>query len=71
MTMRDVVSAATMLSLVGFLGAAALQHQIAFLAESILKKWADRTVEEACQTTPLLDTVQGCHGYLFSKLFCS
>jgi urease accessory protein len=70
-TMRDVVSAATRLSLVGPLGAAVLQHRVAFLAEAILKKWADRTAEEACQTSPLLDTVQGCHGYLFSRLFCS
>jgi urease accessory protein len=70
-TMRDVVSAATRLNLVGPLGAAVLQHRVAFLAEAILKKWADRTAEEACQTSPLLDTVQGCHGYLFSRLFCS
>jgi urease accessory protein len=69
MTMRDVVSAATRLSLVGFLGAAALQHQIAFLDESILKKWVDRTVEEACQTTPLLDTVQGCQSLPWLLVF--
>jgi len=31
----------------------------------------NRDVEEACQTMPLLDTVQGCHGYLFSRLFSS
>lgn len=70
-TMRDVISAATRLNLVGPLGAAVMQHRISFLAETILKKWVDRTVEKACQTTPLLDTVQGCHGYLFSRLFCS
>ncbi|XP_040993075.1 urease accessory protein F isoform X2 [Juglans microcarpa x Juglans regia] len=70
-TMRDVISAATRLNLVGPMGAAVLQHQIVVLAEAILTKWMDRTVEEACQTTPLLDTVQGCHAYLFSRLFCS
>ncbi|KAJ7960463.1 urease accessory protein F-like [Quillaja saponaria] len=70
-TMRDIISAATRLNLVGPLGAAVLQHQIVFVAEAILEKWMDRSVEEACQTSPLLDTVQGCHSYLFSRLFCS
>nr|POE98957.1 urease accessory protein f [Quercus suber] len=70
-TMRDVISAATRLNLVGPMGAAVLQHQIVLLAEAILEKWMDRNAEEACQTIPLLDTVQGCHGYLFSRMFCS
>ncbi|KAL5765332.1 hypothetical protein ACOSP7_015949 [Xanthoceras sorbifolium] len=70
-TVRDIISAATRLNLLGPLGAAMLQHQIAPVAETMLKKWMNRTVEEACQTAPLLDTVQGCHGYLFSRLFCS
>ncbi|XP_057441475.1 urease accessory protein F [Lotus japonicus] len=70
-TMRDVISAATRLNLIGPLGAALLQHQIAPVAEAILEKWMNRNVEEACQTMPLLDTVQGCHGYLFSRLFSS
>lgn len=70
-TMRDIISAATRLNLVGPLGGAVLQHQVAVVAEDLLKKWMSRAVEEACQTSPLLDTVQGCHGYLFSRLFCS
>lgn len=70
-TMRDVISAATRLNLVGALGAAVLQHKIASVAEAILNRWKDRPVEEACQTVALLDIVQGCHGYLFSRLFCS
>ncbi|KAL4580814.1 hypothetical protein LXL04_017018 [Taraxacum kok-saghyz] len=70
-TMRDVISAATRLNLVGPLGAAVLQHQVAVVAEEVLRKWKNRGVEEACQTSPLLDTVQGCHSYLFSRLFCS
>ncbi|XP_038985142.1 urease accessory protein F isoform X2 [Phoenix dactylifera] len=70
-TMRDVVSAATRLNLIGPLGASVLQHQIAHVAEQMTKKWMDRPVEEASQTSPLVDIVQGCHGYLFSRLFCS
>ncbi|XVF39179.1 hypothetical protein PTKIN_Ptkin01aG0014700 [Pterospermum kingtungense] len=69
MTMRDVISATTRLNLVGPLGAAVLQ--IAHVAEAMFQKWTDRPVEDACQTSPSLDTIQGCHGYLFSRLFCS
>ncbi|KAJ8635292.1 hypothetical protein MRB53_009559 [Persea americana] len=67
----SILPTATRLNLVGPLGAAVLQHQIALVAEEMVKKWMDRPVEEACQTAPLLDIVQGCHGYLFSKMFCS
>lgn len=70
-TIRDVISAATRLNLIGPLGAAVLQHEIGCVAEVLLKKWKDREAKDACQTTPLIDTVQGCHAYLFSRLFCS
>ncbi|KAL0732621.1 hypothetical protein Bca4012_008832 [Brassica carinata] len=70
-TLRDVVSAATRLNLVGPMGASVMQHRIAVVAETVLEKWKDRDAGEACQTSPLLDVVQGCHGYLFSRLFCS
>lgn len=70
-TMRDVISAATRLNLTGPLGASVLQHQIAGVAEDLVKKWMDRPIEDACQTAPLIDMVQGCHGYLFSRMFCS
>lgn len=70
-TMRDAVSAATRLNLVGPLGAAVLQHQMASTAEEVCRRWMNRPIEDACQTAPLLDTVQGCHGYLFSRLFSS
>lgn len=70
-TMRDIISAATRLNLVGPLGAAVLQHRVAGVAEVLCRKWMDRGVEDASQTSPMLDIVQGCHGYLFSRLFSS
>lgn len=70
-TMRDVISAAMRLNLIGPLGASVLQHEIAPVAEEMARRWMDRSAEEAFQTAPLLDTVQGCHSYLFSRLFCS
>ncbi|XP_020586967.1 urease accessory protein F [Phalaenopsis equestris] len=71
LTMRDVLSAATRLNLIGPIGAAVLQHKMGSNAELILKRWMDRPIEDACQTSPLLDAIQGCHAYLFSRLFCS
>ncbi|XP_047308506.1 urease accessory protein F [Impatiens glandulifera] len=68
---RDVISAATRLNLVGPLGAAMLQHQISMVAEQTMERWSGKEVEDACQVAPLLDAVQGCHEYLFSRLFCS
>ncbi|PRQ55253.1 hypothetical protein RchiOBHm_Chr1g0322541 [Rosa chinensis] len=47
-TMRDVMSAATRLNLVGPLGAAVLQHHIAPISEAILNQCKDLLVEEAC-----------------------
>ncbi|KAL1207646.1 Urease accessory protein F [Cardamine amara subsp. amara] len=70
-TLRDVISAATRLNLVGPMGASVMQHRIAVVAETVLEKWMNREASEACQTSPLLDVVQGCHNYLFSRLFCS
>lgn len=70
-TLRDVVSAATRLNLVGPMGASVMQHRIAIVAETVLEKWMNREASEACQTSPLLDVVQGCHNYLFSRMFCS
>ncbi|XP_006853123.2 urease accessory protein F [Amborella trichopoda] len=71
LTLRDMISASTRLNLVGPMGGAALHHRVAKSAEGLVKRWMDRPVEEACQTGPLLDVVQGCHGYLFTRLFCS
>ncbi|XP_047076371.1 urease accessory protein F-like [Lolium rigidum] len=70
-TMRDVISAATRLNLIGPLAASVLQHQVAPDAERMVQKWRDRDVSEASQTAPLLDALQGCHAYMFSRLFCS
>ncbi|GLJ50752.1 hypothetical protein SUGI_1081070 [Cryptomeria japonica] len=69
--LRDLLSASTRLNLIGPLEAASTQHRISKVAEKILKRHMDRPIEEAYQTAPVLDTAQGCHDYLFSRLFCS
>ncbi|EFJ26720.1 hypothetical protein SELMODRAFT_96579 [Selaginella moellendorffii] len=71
LTLRDVLSAATRLNLVGPLQAAAMQQSLRGFGEAVVRKCADRGVEDACQVSPLLDTAQACHDHLFSRLFCS
>ncbi|KAJ3681963.1 hypothetical protein LUZ60_014536 [Juncus effusus] len=69
--LRDVISAATRLNLVGPIAGSVLQREIVPIAEEIFQRLKDRPVQDAYQSNPLLDTVQGCHAYLFSRLFCS
>ncbi|KAJ7527523.1 hypothetical protein O6H91_16G059300 [Diphasiastrum complanatum] len=71
LSLRDCLSAATRLNLVGPLEAAAMQRSMSSLAERIVAKYANRPIEDAYQTAPLLDVVQGYHDNLFSRLFCS
>ncbi|KAL0884743.1 hypothetical protein Bca101_008724 [Brassica carinata] len=67
-TLRDVVSAATRLILVGPMGASVMQHRIAVVAETVLEKWKDRDAGEACQTSPLLDVVQDLETHIIHVL---
>lgn len=71
LTLRDVLSAATRLNLVGPMEAALLQHRHAQLAERVMGKYAGRNAHEAHQLAPVLDTLQGSQTQLFSRLFCS
>ncbi|KAL3698896.1 hypothetical protein R1sor_012972 [Riccia sorocarpa] len=71
MGLRDILSAATRLNLTGPLEAAKLQHQIAGLAETLLSRYANRTLQDSFSTCPLIDIFQGAHDQLFSRMFCS
>lgn len=71
LTLRDVLSAATRLNLVGPMEAAMLQHRHAQLAERVMGKYAGRGADEAHQLAPVFDTLQGSHTQMFSRLFCS
>lgn len=39
--------------------------------EVIIKRTKDMTMEDCCQTNPLLDVCQGMHDRLYSRLFNS
>lgn len=70
-TLRDLLSAATRLNVIGPLEAAMLHRRLSANAEEILSRNADRGVESACQTSPLQELGQGAHDLLFSRLFSS
>ncbi|GBG66858.1 hypothetical protein CBR_g70735 [Chara braunii] len=69
MTLRDILSAATRLNLVGPLEAAGLQHKLSKPAEKVLAWAADRLISDVHQTAPLWDLMQGAHDELFARLF--
>ncbi|GBG78729.1 hypothetical protein CBR_g27954 [Chara braunii] len=71
MTLRDILSAATRLNLVGPLEAAGLQHKLSKSAEKVLAWAADRPISDVHQTAPLWDLMQGAHDELFAHLFRS
>ncbi|GAQ78555.1 urease accessory protein F [Klebsormidium nitens] len=71
MALRDMTSAATRLNLIGPLEAAILQGALFPQAEAFAALYSDRPIEDARQTAPLLDIVQGGQDRLFSRLFRS
>ncbi|KAF0693477.1 Aste57867_15574 [Aphanomyces stellatus] len=71
MTLRDTLSAATRLNVVGPLESARLQTQLAPLAEDILQSKKDRPVSDAYQSAPFLDLVQARHDQLYTRIFNS
>eukprot|EP00250_Pteridium_aquilinum_P009778 c18930_g1_i2 orf=313-1038(-) len=69
--LRDLLSAATRLNIVGPLEAAQMQHILASEAESLLLKYGSRPIEDAHQAAPTIDVIQGVHDNLLSRLFRS
>ena len=69
--LRSVIAAAVRLNIVGPMDAQAIQHQLSFTAEDILKRCASLTLDDIAQTSPLLDMWQGAQDRLYSRLFQS
>ena len=66
---RDLMSAATRLSLVGPLQSAGLLSSLHSSVTQMLS--ADAEAAEACQIDPILDILQGSHDRLYTRLFNS
>jgi urease accessory protein len=70
-TLRDILSAATRMNLIGPMEGAKLQVQMSGMAESILKSKKNRSVDDAYQSAPYLDLVQARHDQLYTRIFNS
>ncbi|ETW09423.1 hypothetical protein, variant 1 [Aphanomyces invadans] len=70
-TLRDLLSAATRLNVIGPLESAKMLAQMAPLAESILNAKKDRPLADAHQSSPFLDLVHATHDVLYTRIFNS
>ncbi|CAM6117934.1 unnamed protein product [Calypogeia fissa] len=71
LALRDILSAGTRLNITGPMEAARLQRKVAFETETLLGKYANKPLQQAHQTSPLLEIFQAGHDQLFSRMFCS
>lgn len=71
MALRDQLSAAVRLGLLGSLQAQRLHRGFIAVAESLLVERGGWTCEDAVKTSPMIELAQASHPYLYSKLFQS
>lgn len=71
LSLRGQVSAAVRLGLIGPLAGQGMQFRLSPHAESLVALAARTSVDDAAQTAPLLDILQGAQDRLYSRLFQS
>jgi urease accessory protein len=71
LTLRSLVSSAVRLGIAGPLEGQSLQWRAAPFAEALVVPASRIAMQEAAQTAPLLDLLQGGHDRLYSRLFQS
>ncbi len=70
-TLRGMISAAVRLGICGPLQGQSIQHELAADAGQLTREACATPIEEAAQTAPLLDLLQGTQDRLYSRLFIS
>ena len=68
-TLRGMVSSAVRLGIVGPMEAQSLQAALAGSAERLANAALDSSADDAAQTAPILDLLQGTQDRLYSRLF--
>lgn len=68
---RDVLSAATRLNLVGPFEAARMQFELRELLERVFQAKKNRPLEDSYSSAPVLDLVQAMHDQLYTRIFNS
>jgi urease accessory protein UreF len=71
LALRDMISAAKRLALVGPNASVRLQSQLQLELEVLFERYRDRPETDSHQTFPLADVMQSCQGLLPRKLFLS
>lgn len=69
--LRGMVSAAVRLGIVGPMEAQSLQYELHAYGEELAERAALWNVEDAAQTSPVIELLQGMHDRLYSRLFLS
>lgn len=70
-TLRGLVSSAVRLGVVGPMQAQSLQFELGPYGESLADRALDWGVDDAAQTSPVIELTQGLHDRLYSRLFLS
>lgn len=68
---RDVLSAATRLNLIGPFEATRMQYDIGPLMESVCKRKQNRPIHDSYSSAPVLDLIQAMHDQLYTRIFNS
>ena len=69
--LRDLISSAVRLGIIGTLRGQAIQRNMMTTNEQTLQRCLNLKTEQAAQTAPVMDVLQGTHDRLYSKLFQS
>lgn len=69
--LRDMISSAVRLNVVGPLQGQHIQHRLSSVAERCVEQARHRGLEDISQTAPVIDLLQATHDRLYSRLFRS
>jgi len=69
MNLRTLMASAVRLGIMGPMAAQSLQWRLAQSAEQVALHCGMTRLDEAAQTSPLLDILHGAHDRLYSRLF--
>lgn len=70
-TVRDVLSAATRLNLIGPMEATRTQFEMRGALERVFQRSKDREIQDSYSSAPVLDLIQAMHDQLYTRIFNS
>uniref|UniRef100_K3X7Q1 Urease accessory protein UreF n=1 Tax=Globisporangium ultimum (strain ATCC 200006 / CBS 805.95 / DAOM BR144) TaxID=431595 RepID=K3X7Q1_GLOUD len=68
---RDVLSAATRLNLIGPFEASRMQFEMSELMEQVFQAKKNRPIDDSYSSAPVLDLIQAMHDQLYTRIFNS